>query len=599
MGYRPQGIIAEARRATTLTVAASDSKDKARADYVCDGVADNVEIQAAIDALPAAGGRVTLSEGKFVLAAQVNLSNYVSVEGQGYSTEIELADKTLSGLSIDGLIGASIRNLRIDGIRAGTDSGAGQLTGLIRVVVVAVGGQCREITVENVWLENAYSVAICANSGDLAGEVLEGVYYHNIHVRNCNWDLLILGGDTAANRNRLVINGFFSEDTLQGVSCGTMNGCIFRNFYSTSSAVYGGVTLDSCRNFRFSGGNVISGSRALCIVAGSCTSYGISFEDYVVKGLITAYLENGSYDIHDIKFENIRAEGGVAINFDFHTHATPQAGATLHGLWLLDIHSEGATQRDFYIVGVAATPLNQVRLTRCTAKSSGSAENYTLTYIDDLEMIGCDGANGTNVVVAMTNCAVVRVIGGYYRNATGWNIDFDLSTVTHLVMTGVKCLGTRAVYERTADDYNIYQGNNWRDITGLNQFLGAHNVYDLEIISTGLDLSGGATDLALFHAVKPCVLAGYHILYSEASSADAGVNVRVGRYQDGVALDDDYFDVEVSEASKNLGYAKYVPSADLLIQKILAGDTVTVGTAGGKVGAGEVKVILHIAEMAS
>ena len=39
--------------AATLVVAASDARDKSRADHVCDGVADDEKLQAAIDALPA------------------------------------------------------------------------------------------------------------------------------------------------------------------------------------------------------------------------------------------------------------------------------------------------------------------------------------------------------------------------------------------------------------------------------------------------------------------------------------------------------------------------------------------------------------------
>jgi len=40
------------RRAATLTVTASDSKDKLRTDYDCDGAADEAEINTAIDELP-------------------------------------------------------------------------------------------------------------------------------------------------------------------------------------------------------------------------------------------------------------------------------------------------------------------------------------------------------------------------------------------------------------------------------------------------------------------------------------------------------------------------------------------------------------------
>ncbi|MHC4108743.1 MAG: glycoside hydrolase family protein, partial [Planctomycetota bacterium] len=51
----------------TITVAASDTDSPAwaRVDFVCDGVRDQVEIQAAIDALPLAGGTVRLLAGHY------------------------------------------------------------------------------------------------------------------------------------------------------------------------------------------------------------------------------------------------------------------------------------------------------------------------------------------------------------------------------------------------------------------------------------------------------------------------------------------------------------------------------------------------------
>ena len=54
--------------AATLVVAASDStaKDKTNADYVCDGTDDHVQIQAALDALPAQGGSVLLLAGNYL-----------------------------------------------------------------------------------------------------------------------------------------------------------------------------------------------------------------------------------------------------------------------------------------------------------------------------------------------------------------------------------------------------------------------------------------------------------------------------------------------------------------------------------------------------
>jgi parallel beta-helix repeat protein len=57
----------------TLLVAASNASAavKATAQYVCDGTADEVEINAALAALPAVGGTVQLSEGGFTYAAMI------------------------------------------------------------------------------------------------------------------------------------------------------------------------------------------------------------------------------------------------------------------------------------------------------------------------------------------------------------------------------------------------------------------------------------------------------------------------------------------------------------------------------------------------
>ncbi len=73
-------------RSATYVVAASDSTaaSKAQADYVCDGTADDVQIQAAIDALPAGGGKIILLEGTYKIDAPVNINKrYVELSGMG------------------------------------------------------------------------------------------------------------------------------------------------------------------------------------------------------------------------------------------------------------------------------------------------------------------------------------------------------------------------------------------------------------------------------------------------------------------------------------------------------------------------------------
>jgi hypothetical protein len=84
----PNGVILSTHptgRESTITVAASDSspQSKAQADYVCNGIDDQVEIQAAIDALSASGGKVVLSEGTFNLSATITIDgDDIIFEGQ-------------------------------------------------------------------------------------------------------------------------------------------------------------------------------------------------------------------------------------------------------------------------------------------------------------------------------------------------------------------------------------------------------------------------------------------------------------------------------------------------------------------------------------
>ena len=70
----------------TKVVAASDTPNAtSRADYECDGTNDDVEIQAAIDALSASGGKVLLLEGTFSIGARIVLGENITVQGMGWN----------------------------------------------------------------------------------------------------------------------------------------------------------------------------------------------------------------------------------------------------------------------------------------------------------------------------------------------------------------------------------------------------------------------------------------------------------------------------------------------------------------------------------
>ncbi len=91
-------------RAASLMIAASDAPEKAQsqADYVCDGTADDVEIQAAVDALAATGGgEIRLSSGTFTLATKVDMEDDINLVGMGHSTVVDNQGATYA-LSFEG-----------------------------------------------------------------------------------------------------------------------------------------------------------------------------------------------------------------------------------------------------------------------------------------------------------------------------------------------------------------------------------------------------------------------------------------------------------------------------------------------------------------
>jgi len=101
-----------------------------------------------------------------------------------------------------------------------------------------------------------------------------------------------------------------------------------------------------------------------------------------------------------------------------------------------------------------------------------------------------------------------------------------------------------------------------------------------------LDLSGAAqADVVILHAPQALTLKSVVLLYTEASSGDAGVTVTVGKETDA-----DYYYTGTSEINKSAWYEK---SVTLLKTDIAAGNTVICGHAGSKVGTGEILVCIE------
>ena len=68
-------------------------------DYLCDGTADDVEIQAAINALPEDGGEVVLLDGDYNTSAVITLKSHTTLSG-GANTSIIQTNSAADGIIV-------------------------------------------------------------------------------------------------------------------------------------------------------------------------------------------------------------------------------------------------------------------------------------------------------------------------------------------------------------------------------------------------------------------------------------------------------------------------------------------------------------------
>lgn len=135
----------------TFVVAASDSLNDAGADYICDGVDDQVTILAAINALPTGGGKIVLLDGHFNFSAQLTIvRSNIEIVGQGRATVIRAAAGS-EGINLfyfgDGV--SQYDFIRIASLRI---SSVNQKTGNSALVF----NKCFGVWLENLYIDKQY-----------------------------------------------------------------------------------------------------------------------------------------------------------------------------------------------------------------------------------------------------------------------------------------------------------------------------------------------------------------------------------------------------------------------------------------------------------
>jgi len=318
----------EVVRTATYVVAASDAPThvKAQADYECDGTADDVQIQAAIDALPVpsviytnmieGGGKVLLSGGQFNISSPIEIDRpSMTLEGMGRA---QTSLKLTNGADCDvihfdstnyavGLHEVHIKNLQIDGDKDNNTAGNGIVFNGARVCTfenitilrMAEHGFYQDSDVKAVdyaTFRDCFVVS-CA----LGGWYTEGATgYAQLHLDNC-YVLLVASGE----------HGYHFDN------CGSlfMNGCTYDG---GSPGIGIPIYLEHCDNIRIKGAmiyGVQTAQSAIQIINTATSMRGIDIEGCEIQSTASPNTSYAFYiygtNINDVQLLGNRVSGDI------------------------------------------------------------------------------------------------------------------------------------------------------------------------------------------------------------------------------------------------------------------------------------------------
>lgn len=141
-------------------------------DYLCDGTDDQVEINAAISALPRDGGKVVILAGNYRLTGDIVVKSNVTIEGEGSGTYIAFVNGLDGNIVPAGVETAKVSNVALQGlyIRSYESDSEGLVFYIKRINGLIIRGcNMHGMVLQNC---NKGSVSGCTISGDANTDAL-------------------------------------------------------------------------------------------------------------------------------------------------------------------------------------------------------------------------------------------------------------------------------------------------------------------------------------------------------------------------------------------------------------------------------------------
>lgn len=265
------------KRITRYTVGTSvNGWTKNDCDYLCDGTADDVEINAAIQSLWSSGGEIVILDGTYNIAAEIALNRQcVTISGSGANT------KLIRAFASDAMIAITaerccIRNLYIDGVKGtytdsttvGIDVSTGGKYAVVEgnTVVNCVASAIRVKNsdcniINNTLVSNGYGIRVFSGSdnvvmGNTCDDGGYGIYLAAAHKNSIVGNIVSGNGNNGISLNTgsagNTVTGNVCEDNVNGINvANSENNSVSGNTCNNNSTY--GIYVDSNAT-----GNVIS-----------------------------------------------------------------------------------------------------------------------------------------------------------------------------------------------------------------------------------------------------------------------------------------------------------------------------------------------------
>jgi parallel beta-helix repeat protein len=302
----------------SIIIASSTSRSE-NAHFYCDGINDQIEINAAIQSLDGRGGNIILLEGIFYISAPIVYSlagtpdSNVTLGGQGDSTVLMIPSGHSTSMSLivagaeQGGLSPTINNLVFKDFRI--DNNSANVTGLgyNGIMLWAIKGAI----IENVTIETSPPYPPYADGG--YGFII--INSSDILVKNCNFNQWEINGLEVRTTSRIIVSDCHFNNSRFEIYSNCTDFKITNNIFRSTECYWGTDNLPSVINGLEITGNTYRDCKAIIGCAEDIIISGNVFRG-VGSGVILGYstkniLISGNYfsSNHQLRIDGVWFRG--------------------------------------------------------------------------------------------------------------------------------------------------------------------------------------------------------------------------------------------------------------------------------------------------